>query len=180
MRVLGISGSLREGSHNTELLRAAAKLLPPGTQMELFEGLADIPPYSEDAEREPPQAVTDLKDAIAAADVVLFSTPEYNHSTAGTAQERAGLGLAALRRQPAERQAGGRARREHGHVRRGVGAGRAAEGRRGAGRAGDRPRVPARQRRRCVHGSTASWWTPGSGRSWRTLRASSAGQLVAA
>ena len=83
MRVLGISGSLREGSHNTELLRAAAKLLPPGTQLELFEGLADIPPYSEDAEHEPPQAVTELKDAIAAADVVLFSTPEYNHSLPG-------------------------------------------------------------------------------------------------
>ena len=83
MRVLGISGSLREGSHNTELLRAAAELLPPGTQLELYEGLADIPPYSEDAEHEPPQAVTDLKDAIAAADVVLFSTPEYNHSLPG-------------------------------------------------------------------------------------------------
>ena len=83
MRVLGISGSLRQGSHNTELLRAAAKLLPPGTQLDLFEGLADIPPYSEDAEHEPAQAVTDLKDAIAAADVVLFSTPEYNHSLPG-------------------------------------------------------------------------------------------------
>jgi chromate reductase, NAD(P)H dehydrogenase (quinone) len=83
MRVLGISGSLRQGSHNTELLRAAAKLLPPGTQLELYEGLADVPPYGEDVEHEPPQAVTELKDAIAAADVVLFSTPEYNHSLPG-------------------------------------------------------------------------------------------------
>jgi chromate reductase len=83
MRVLGISGSLRESSHNTGLLRAAAELLPPGTSLEIFEGLADIPPYSEDAEDRPPQAVTDLKDAIAAADVVLFSTPEYNHSLPG-------------------------------------------------------------------------------------------------
>ena len=83
MRVLGISGSLREGSHNTELLRAAAEALPPGAHLELFEGLADIPPYSEDAESEPAQAVTDLKEAIAAADVVLFSTPEYNHSLPG-------------------------------------------------------------------------------------------------
>jgi chromate reductase, NAD(P)H dehydrogenase (quinone) len=83
MRVLGISGSLRQGSHNTELLRAAAKLLPPGTQLELYEGLAGIPPYGEDVEHEPPQAVTELKDAIAAADVVLFSTPEYNHSLPG-------------------------------------------------------------------------------------------------
>jgi chromate reductase, NAD(P)H dehydrogenase (quinone) len=83
MRVLGISGSLREDSHNTELLRAAAKLLPPDTQLEIYEGLAGIPPYSEDAEHDPPQAVTELKDAIAAADVVLFSTPEYNHSLPG-------------------------------------------------------------------------------------------------
>jgi chromate reductase len=83
MRVLGISGSLRQGSHNTELLRAAAELLPPGTQLELYEGLADIPPFSEDAEDHPPQAVTHLKEAIAAADVVLFSTPEYNHSLPG-------------------------------------------------------------------------------------------------
>jgi chromate reductase len=83
MRVLGISGSLRQASHNTELLRAAAELLPPGTRLELFEGLADVPPYSEDAEGEPAQAVTDLKNAIKAADVVLFSTPEYNHSVPG-------------------------------------------------------------------------------------------------
>jgi chromate reductase len=83
MRVLGISGSLRRDSHNMELLRAAAKLLPPGTQLDVFEGLAGIPPYSEDAEGDPPAAVTELKDAIAAADVVLFSTPEYNHSIPG-------------------------------------------------------------------------------------------------
>jgi chromate reductase, NAD(P)H dehydrogenase (quinone) len=83
MRVLGISGSLRNGSHNTELLRAAANLLPPGIQLEVFEGLAGIPPYSEDSEGEPPAPVTELKEAIAAADVVLFSTPEYNHSIPG-------------------------------------------------------------------------------------------------
>jgi chromate reductase, NAD(P)H dehydrogenase (quinone) len=83
MRVLGISGSLRAGSHNTELLRAAAELLPPGTQLELFGRLAEIPPYSEDWEGTPPPAVTALKEAIAKADVVLFSTPEYNHSIPG-------------------------------------------------------------------------------------------------
>ena len=83
MRVLGISGSLRAGSYNTELLRAAAELLPPGTRLELFEGLGDIPPYSEDDEAEAPRAVAELKAAIAAADVVLFSTPEYNHSLPG-------------------------------------------------------------------------------------------------
>lgn len=83
MRVLGISGSLRQGSHNTELLRAAAKLLPPGARLEVYEGLGDVPPYSEDAEHQTPPAVAALKQAIADADVVLFSTPEYNHSLPG-------------------------------------------------------------------------------------------------
>jgi chromate reductase len=83
MRVLGISGSLRADSHNTELLRAAANLLPPGTRLDVYQGLAAIPPYSEDSEGAPPESVVDLKEAIAAADVVLFSTPEYNHSIPG-------------------------------------------------------------------------------------------------
>src|SRR5436305_14831896 len=84
MRVLGISGSLRRDSHNTELLRAAATLLPSGVEFELFDGLRDIPPYDEDvhSEGEHP-AVTHLKERIAAADAVLFSTPEYNHSIPG-------------------------------------------------------------------------------------------------
>ena len=42
--ILGISGSLRQGSRNTSLLRAAAKLLPPGVELELFDGLRDVPP----------------------------------------------------------------------------------------------------------------------------------------
>ena len=48
MRVLGISGSLRRESHNTRLLRVAAELLPPPAELELFEGLKDVPPYDED------------------------------------------------------------------------------------------------------------------------------------
>jgi len=83
MKVLGISGSLRQGSYNTELLRAAAKLLPPGAHLDVYEGLGDIPPYSEDAEHQTPPAVAALKLAIADADAVLFSTPEYNHSLPG-------------------------------------------------------------------------------------------------
>jgi chromate reductase len=83
MRVLGISGSLRQDSHNTELLRAAATLLPSGVEFELYEGLRDIPPYDEDHESEPPAAVTNLRERIDAADAVLFATPEYNHSIPG-------------------------------------------------------------------------------------------------
>jgi chromate reductase, NAD(P)H dehydrogenase (quinone) len=84
MKVLGISGSLRRDSHNTMLLRAAAELLPDGVELELWNGLKAVPPYDEDDDlEEAPAAVADLRDAIAGADAVLFSTPEYNHSVPG-------------------------------------------------------------------------------------------------
>ena len=83
MRVLGISGSLRRDSHNTELLRAAATLLPSGVEFELYDGLREIPPYDEDHDQLGDDAVLRLKERIAAADAVLFATPEYNHSIPG-------------------------------------------------------------------------------------------------
>jgi chromate reductase, NAD(P)H dehydrogenase (quinone) len=85
MRILGISGSLRKDSHNTALLRAAAELLPPGVELELFDGLKAIPPYNADEDTPELQgpAVQALKDAIERADAVLISTPEYNHSIPG-------------------------------------------------------------------------------------------------
>ncbi len=83
MRILGISGSLRAGSHNTELLRAAAELLPSGAELELFDRLREIPPFDADIEDSPPPAVIALKEAIAEADAILIATPEYNHSIPG-------------------------------------------------------------------------------------------------
>jgi chromate reductase len=85
MKVLGISGSLRRDSHNTKLLRAAAALLPPGAELELWEGLKAVPPYDADDDTgEPrPWILRSLAGAIADADVVLFATPEYNHSLPG-------------------------------------------------------------------------------------------------
>jgi len=83
MKVLGISGSLRQGSYNSRLLRAAAELLPPGAELREFIDLRDIPPFDEDAEHSPPPAVVALKDAVADADAVLIATPEYNHSIPG-------------------------------------------------------------------------------------------------
>ena len=83
MKILGISGSLRKGSHNTGLLRAAAHLLPPGAELVVFDRLREIPPFDQDAENSPPPAVAAFKDAIAAADAVLIATPEYNHSIPG-------------------------------------------------------------------------------------------------
>lgn len=84
MRVLAISGSLRRGSHNTKLLRAAAELLPPAAELELFEGLKEIPPYDADDDVDPaPEGARRLREAIAGADAILIATPEYNHSIPG-------------------------------------------------------------------------------------------------
>ena len=84
MLILGISGSLRAGSHNTALLRAAGELLPAGVELELFQELEAVPPYNQDRDHDaPPAAAARLREAIAAADVVLFATPEYNGSIPG-------------------------------------------------------------------------------------------------
>jgi chromate reductase, NAD(P)H dehydrogenase (quinone) len=84
MRLLAISGSLRRDSHNTRLLRAAAEHLPPGVELELWEGLHDVPPYNQDDDIETaPPAVAELRGAVARADAVLLATPEYNHSVPG-------------------------------------------------------------------------------------------------
>ncbi len=84
MRLLTISGSLRVGSHNTALLRAAAELAPEGVEVHQFEGLDRLPHYNEDLDTDEPLAeVKRLRDEVAAADVVLISTPEYNGSVPG-------------------------------------------------------------------------------------------------
>jgi chromate reductase len=83
MKVLGLSGSLRSGSHNSRLLRAAAELLPPGAELVEYDGLKAIPPYDEDDEAAGHEAVDALRAAIDDADAVLVSTPEYNHSLPG-------------------------------------------------------------------------------------------------
>lgn len=84
MRVLAISGSLRRGSHNTALLRAAGARMPAGVELELWDGLEAVPPYNEDDDHESaPAAVIALRSAVAGADAVLIATPEYNHSVPG-------------------------------------------------------------------------------------------------
>jgi chromate reductase len=84
MKVLAISGSLRGGSHNMKLLRVAAGLLPDDVEFEIWDGLKAVPPYDEDDDIDPaPAAVARLRAAIAGADAVLFSTPEYNSSIPG-------------------------------------------------------------------------------------------------
>jgi chromate reductase len=84
MRVLGISGSLRSGSLNSALLRAAAERLPAGAELVEFERLHEVPPYDEDVELEStPAVVEELRQAVRSADAVLIATPEYNHSIPG-------------------------------------------------------------------------------------------------
>jgi chromate reductase len=84
VHVLAISGSLRQDSHNTRLLRAAATLLPPGSELELWGALKDIPPFDEDDETGRPHiAVARLRAAVARADAILIATPEYNSSVPG-------------------------------------------------------------------------------------------------
>ena len=84
MRILGISGSLRSGSYNSALLRAAATELPSGVVIDHFGGLKEVPPYDEDDDHEPaPKPVARLRAAIAGADALLVATPEYNSSIPG-------------------------------------------------------------------------------------------------
>jgi chromate reductase len=83
-RLLGISGSLRRGSFNTSLLRAAAELAGDGVTLDIAD-IHGIPLYDADLEAEQglPAAVVALKDRIAACDGLLLATPEYNNGIPG-------------------------------------------------------------------------------------------------
>jgi chromate reductase, NAD(P)H dehydrogenase (quinone) len=84
IKVLGICGSLRQASYNRMALKAAGENLPPGMTLEVFDKMADIPPYNEDVKAKGfPPAVAELRAKIKAADALLFVTPEYNYSMSG-------------------------------------------------------------------------------------------------
>ncbi|WP_409055807.1 NAD(P)H-dependent oxidoreductase [Streptomyces sp. SYP-A7185] len=80
VRIVALVGSLRAGSHNRQLAEAAAKHAPAGVDIELFEGLADVPFYNEDIDVEGgvPAAAARLREAAAGADAFLLFSPEYN------------------------------------------------------------------------------------------------------
>ena len=83
LKVLGIAGSLRAGSFNRALLRAAQELAPPGMEITTFD-LAPIPLYNGDVEAKgDPEPVAALKAAIRQADALLIVTPEYNFGVPG-------------------------------------------------------------------------------------------------
>jgi len=83
-RIVGISGSLRRGSYNSALLRAAAALMPAESEL-VVATIAGIPLYDGDVEASEgiPTAVARLKDVVVAADGLLLATPEYNNSVSG-------------------------------------------------------------------------------------------------
>ena len=86
VRVLGISGSLRRGSYNTSLLRAAIEIAAEQKLEAAFTvaEIREIPPYDEDVRAAGlPPPVQAFRDAIAGADALLFVTPEYNYSLPG-------------------------------------------------------------------------------------------------
>ena len=82
VRILGILGSLRADSFNRKLLKEAQSLAPAGTTFEVAE-IGDLPLFNQDIELDPPESVKRFKAAVAAADAVLFVSPEYNYSIPG-------------------------------------------------------------------------------------------------
>jgi chromate reductase len=83
LRVVGFAGSLRRGSLNHALLRAAGELAPPGVEVEIVD-LLPIPLYNADIEAGGlPEPVLAFRERIAAADALLIATPEYNFSYSG-------------------------------------------------------------------------------------------------
>jgi NAD(P)H-dependent FMN reductase len=99
VRLVGISGSLRQGSYNTALLRAAQAAVPPTAELEV-RTLHGIPLYDADIEAREgtPQSVAALKSAVVACDGLLLVTPEYNHGIPGVFKN----GIDWLSRPPAD------------------------------------------------------------------------------
>ena len=80
--IFGFAGSLRKGSYNRALLRAAVEMVPQGASLDTFD-LAPIPPFNQDLEGQPPEVVKTFKQKIRGADAILIATPEYNYSIPG-------------------------------------------------------------------------------------------------
>ncbi len=82
VKILGIAGSLRKGSFNRMLLKAALEAAPQEVELETFD-LEGIPPFNQDLENNPHQKVKELKEKVKGADGILIVTPEYNYSVPG-------------------------------------------------------------------------------------------------
>lgn len=82
VKILSFVGSLRKGSYNKAMMRAAVELVPKDAAIEVFD-LQGIPPFNQDLERQPPQIVKEFKAEITKADAILIASPEYNYSIPG-------------------------------------------------------------------------------------------------
>jgi chromate reductase, NAD(P)H dehydrogenase (quinone) len=82
IKVLAFAGSLRKGSYNKALIRAAVEVAPENVAVEVFD-LEGMPLFNQEFEADPPQKVKEFKDRIRAADALLIATPEYNYSIPG-------------------------------------------------------------------------------------------------
>jgi chromate reductase len=87
MKIVTISGSLRERSSNTALLRAVARVVPDGVEVVEYRGLGGLPHFNPDLDLEggePPAAVAEARALLARCDAVVISSPEYAHGVPGT------------------------------------------------------------------------------------------------
>jgi len=82
IKIFGFAGSLRKGSYNKAILRAALELVPDDAELETFD-LEGIPPFNQDQDKDPPAKVKEFKSGIRAADAILIATPEHNYSIPG-------------------------------------------------------------------------------------------------
>lgn len=84
--IVAICGSLREGSSNSALLRAAASVVPAGTNVVFYTALGDLPHFNPDLDEEgsaPPAEVQWLRELLIGADAIVISSPEYAHGVPG-------------------------------------------------------------------------------------------------
>jgi len=85
MKILAISGSLRSQSSNTAILRATKLLAAPGIEVAVFDGMGDLPHFNPDFDEiDVPLPVSEFRDAVAAADALIISSPEYAHGVPGS------------------------------------------------------------------------------------------------
>ncbi len=82
IKVLAFAGSLRKGSYNKALIRAAVEVAPENVTIEVFD-LEGLPLFNQEFEADPPQKVKEFKEKIRTADALLIATPEYNYSVPG-------------------------------------------------------------------------------------------------
>ena len=84
VRILAISGSLRDASSNSALVEAVRRLAPASVEVSVYRGLADLPPFNPDIDNGPPfEAVAGLRAQLHGCDAVLISSPEYAHGVPG-------------------------------------------------------------------------------------------------